>query len=1103
MSVQVDVLGELEVRVGDPDPAPVDLGGPKPRALVGLLVAGEGRPVPVEHLIDQMWGEDPPARVEVSLQSYVARLRKSWAAAEGEQATRRLRTHAGGYSLDLGDAALDVRRFTDLLREARATGDDAGRLRLLEEALQLWRGRPYAGLGCPGLEAEATRLEELRVGALEDVWDLRLRRGDHAEAVAALEQLTRTHPLHEQWWALLARALYAARRQGEALAALRRAREHLAEELGIDPGPELRRLEEAVLRQDPSLEGPAAPPVAESPPPEPLPAATRATASRPLVGREVQLQLVEQALAAAAAGRGQVVVVAGDPGVGKTRLLDTAAAAALDQGFAVGRGGWEDEGAPPLWGWSRACAAALGTASVLDVDGDNATTASFRRAEAMVGAIDRPTLLVLDDVHWADADSLRLLRRVGAEAGQAPLAVLVGVRSVEAEQVPAVADALVTLLRSGAQRVDLAGLEPQQVAAWVSDSTGVTVDEDVAARLVDRTGGNPFYISELVRLLVAQGALGDPTAPAWQAVPTGVRDVVRHRLSRLDPDVTAVAQVAAVAGRSFDHQVVATAAGLELDVVEEAVEALQGQGLVAEASPGRSRFAHALVRDAVYDAVGSAARARTHAAVAIALERHHVGEVAAHASELAEHYRLAGPAHARAGWLFAGSAAEHAAARSAHDEALRLWQGAAGLQPRDPDATAEDRERLLLGRARALIGLSRTLESWEPVREAAVSAMGRDAPLAAAHALLTVTEGFVWGWRLHPFHDDDAIALWRRVLDASRDAGADGALVARLTAGLAFECFFKPELEAEGTELAESAVRLVRESTADPRVRLDVVQLSLTALLRPEHLDRTTVMADEFVELAVRVGDPARLSAALTGRAAVRGEGGWIDQARSDVVRAADLAHRHRLSQNLMVTGWARAHLLQMEARWDEAEELLAELATLEATLAVSGVAIGLAQLAVISEHRGRLPQLRDTLGPAAPFHPFLREMYALSVIRSGDHDEARRWLGPWPEQPALNRDYLWLTATVVRSWVWRALGDRDAIGDLRDALLPYVDRMAYGSATVAFLGSVAHWVGVLEVELGEPDTARAHLGAALEVHQRHGLDYWEGLSRRELAALG
>ena len=262
-------------------------------------------------------------------------------------------------------------------------------------------------------------------------------------------------------------------------------------------------------------------------------------------------------------------------------------------------------------------------------------------------------------------------------------------------------------------------------------------------------------------------------------------------------------------------------------------------------------------------------------------------------------------------------------------------------------------------------------------------------------------------------------------------------------------------------------------------------------------------MADEFVELAVRVGDPARLSAALTGRAAVRGEGGWIEQARSDVVRAADLARRHRLSQNLMVTGWARSHLLQMEARWDEAEELLAELATLEATLAVSGVAIGLAQLAVISEHRGRLPQLRDTLGPAAPFHPFLREMYALSVIRSGDHDEAHRWLGPWQEQPALHRDYLWLTATVVRSWVWRALGDRDAIGDLRDALLPYVDRMAYGSATVAFLGSVAHWVGVLEVELGEPEAARAHLGAALEVHQRHGLDYWEGLSRRELAALG
>ena len=284
MSVQVDVLGELEVRVGDPDPRPVDLGGPKPRALVGLLVAGEGRPVPVEHLIDQMWGEDPPARVEVSLQSYVARLRKSWIAAEGEQAPRRLRTHAGGYSLDLGDAHVDVRRFTDLLRGARGTGDDRSRLRQLDEALALWRGRPYAGLGCPGLEAEATRLEELRVGALEELWDLRLRRGEHAEAIAALEQLTRTHPLHEQWWALLARALYAARRQGDALAALRRAREHLAEELGIDPGPELRRLEEAVLRQDPSLEGPASPPAIGAPRPRSAPQAC-ARHPKPAAGR--------------------------------------------------------------------------------------------------------------------------------------------------------------------------------------------------------------------------------------------------------------------------------------------------------------------------------------------------------------------------------------------------------------------------------------------------------------------------------------------------------------------------------------------------------------------------------------------------------------------------------------------------------------------------------------------------------------------------------------------------------------------------------------------------------------------------------------------------
>lgn len=1115
--MEVRVLGGLEVLL---EGRAVDLGGPKPRELLGLLVAAEGRPIPVERLIDQIWGDHPPARVEASLQSYVARLRRALEPhRDPRDPARALRTHAGGYSLDVDDAAVDARRFVDLLRQARArSAGDPDRLPLLEDALSLCRGTAYAGTSSPALEAEATRLEELRLGALEEVWELRLGRGEHVEAVAELEQLVRLHPLREQLWALLARSLYRGARQGDALAAVRRAREHLADELGVDPGPELRRLEEALLRQDPDLDlAPAAVEVSAGPvsspasPPAPSPAPSSAPSlaqpSPPDVfGRDAALGVLDGVLDDAVAGAGRVVVLGGEPGVGKTALADSVVRTALERGFCIGRGGWDDEGCPPLWAWSRAVTQLAGSAAVLDVDGADATTASFRQGEALLAAargLPGPGLLVLDDIHWADPDSLRLLRRVGAEVGHAPLVVVAPVRDTDAVARPQLAEVLAALARSGAVRLDLGGLDPGSVRTWVAAQTGVELTPAMADRIVTRTGGNPFYVTELVRLLVAEGALADPDAPAWEAVPSGVRDVVRHRLAQLSDEAAGVVRTAATVGRTFDHGLVAVAAQLPLESVEDAVETLQVLGLVEDAGPGRSRFSHALVRDAVHDGLTGTARSRNHAAVAAAMEQRHLGHVAEHAAELAEHYRLAGPAHARSGWVFAAQAARHAAGRSAHDEALRQWTVALELQAQDPAATAPEREELLLGQARALIGVARTLDSWAPVAEAASSALARDDVLAAAAALLTVTEDLVWGWRLHPFYDQAGIDLWAAVRDGLIEAGADRYLLARVTGGLAFECFFKPGLEEESTRLAEEAVRLAREATNDPRERLDVIQLALAALHRSELLERRLPLAAEFVDLATKVGDPARLSAALVMRAADLGELGRLEEARSDVVRAHDLAERHRLSQNLMITGWARSLLLQVEARWDEAERALDELDAFESTLSVSGTSIGLGQRAVMRELQGRLPELREVLEGYVDFHPVFREMYALAVIRSGEPDQARRWLGPYAEQPPVPRDYLWTTITALRSWVWTALGDGEAAADLHARLEPYADRLVYGSGTVVFLGSVQHWLGELAAVAGDREAARRHLEAALDVHHRLGLPFWEARTRAALDRLG
>ena len=1099
--MHVRVLGDLEVIV---DQQTVDLGGPKPKALLAHLVAAEGRPVAVEQLIAQIWGEEPPARVEASLQSYVARLRRVLEPERdpGSQA-QRLRTHAGAYSLTLTADDVDARRFVVLVRDARkrAAAEPDAAVQLYEEALALWHGDPYPSLSGPTLEAEATRLAELRLGAVTQMWELRLNRGEHADAVAELEQLTRLHPLREQLWGLLALALYRSSRQGDALAALRRLRENLAEELGVDPSPELRRLEEAILRQEPALSPPPAPAVVTdraSPAEEP----ESAGVEDPLFGREVELSSAVDVLAAVTEGRGRIVLLIGEPGIGKTRFAEALAARAAAMGFRTARGGWEPESGPPLWGWTRAVGQLLGDTELLTSEQDvtDAASASFRQADALLGELrdGPPSLLVLDDVHWADAGSLRLLRRVAAELGGVPVALVVALRSAPAEISDPVADVLAAVARLEPLRIELDGLGPEAIREWVSRQAGVTIGDDVAGELANRTDGNPFFVTELVRLLLSEGALSDLGSPVWRTVPGGVRDVVRQRLASLPESTVTVLRTAAVAGRSFDLAVVTDVVGDEV-VVEDGVEAAQVLGLVDEELPGRYRFTHALVRNAVRETMSAPARVRAHAAVGAALERVHGGRIAEHAVELAEHYRLAGPTYRRSAWVFAKAAAHAAASRSTHDEALRLFTEAALLQDDDPTTEPAEREEVLVGRVRALTRLARPLEAWDPAAQAARSALAREDFPAAARALLSVTEAAVWGWRRSPEWDDEAIGLWEEVLAAQ--PSEDVLTRARLTAAIALELLYRPGSADRATRLADEAVSLVRRAAPGSREELQVMRLAQMSLLRPDLLHHRAALSDQIVALASRVGEPSDLAGALTARAHDHGDRARLNDVLSDVVRSHELAERHHLSQNLMVSGWCLALRRQLDGDLDGAEQSIRELEAFQATLAMSGVGIGLCQLANIRDLQGRMPELEPTLRQAGAFHPALRELHALALLRAGEHGQLRMLLGPYAEQPELAFDYMWLPFMAIRAEIWSGLEDVDASTDLYARLEPYADRLAF-SAPVAFRGSVHHALGELARVTGDRPAARRHLEAARQVHDELGLEAWVGRTDEALLRL-
>ena len=260
-SLRLLLLGPLEARR---DGTVLDLGPRKQRAVLALLLLNANRVVPTERLIDDLWGESPPETARSALQVYVAGLRK----ALGPDGAV-LRTAAPGYVLDVPPGSLDLDRFKSLRAEARAATDSARKAELLHGALALWRGGPLAELGSePFAPAAAAQLEQLRLGALEERIDADLALGRHAQLIPELNGLVAEHPYHEPFRAQLMLALYRAGRQADALAAYRAAREDFMDGLGLEPGPDLKALERAVLEQDPALGGPAAPPQTGEEPPQ-------------------------------------------------------------------------------------------------------------------------------------------------------------------------------------------------------------------------------------------------------------------------------------------------------------------------------------------------------------------------------------------------------------------------------------------------------------------------------------------------------------------------------------------------------------------------------------------------------------------------------------------------------------------------------------------------------------------------------------------------------------------------------------------------------------------------------------------------------------------
>ena len=705
------VLGPLEV-VGA-DGATLPVGGHKQRALLALLILYRNQAVSASRLVDGLWGDGPPRGAEVTLRSHVSHLRRHLAGVAPHDA---LTTDPAGYRLVLPAGQVDVDRFEQLVglgQEALGLDRPARAAAHIREALALWRGRPFADLDevdAAGLEV--ARLEELRLGALEVLAAAELAAGRHREVVGELEALVAEHPFHERFCALLMVALYRSGRQAEALEAYSRARARLADELGLDPGPELQALSQSVLRQDPGLLGGAEAPAPARPvrregrdgPHRPPDAVFAAMAGAAMVGRSSEVARLDAAWQDAARGGRRLVLVSGEAGIGKTHLLAGLAQRVASGGHPVLVGRCAAEGVPfgPVTEALRSSdevrreveeapeAVVHALAPLLDeavaVPGHRAREApasadlSVSSSVAVVlgrVAADRPLLLVVENAELIDPSSALLLAHL-VERMPAGVLVVVGYRDPPGGRHPPLLRLVGDVAsRDLTERIVLGPLGEAELADLVR---GVLPDVDrVAHRLWQHTGGNPFYALETSRVLAGVAGGADPDA--WE-VPVGVRDVLRHRLASVSSRAGEVLPVAAVLGAEVDVELLAQVVRLPEDDVAQVLDEGVAAGLLVESGAswaGRYAFPHTVVRDALRsDVAGLHLRALHLRAAEALMSRPRRGRGGSAA--IAVHLRAAGAA-ADPGEAarFSLEAAQEAGAVYAWDEAIDHAQAAVEL----------------------------------------------------------------------------------------------------------------------------------------------------------------------------------------------------------------------------------------------------------------------------------------------------------------------------------------------------------------------------------------------------------------------------------------
>ncbi|MGH2740296.1 MAG: ATP-binding protein [Actinomycetota bacterium] len=858
--------------------------------------------------------------------------------------------------------------------------------------------------------------------------------------------------------------------------------------------------------------------------------------STALVGRSRELETLVGALDEALAGRGQLILISGEPGIGKSRLADELAGRARERGATVLWGRcWEAGGAPAYWPWVQSLRTFLtdlepdelreqmgvGIADIAQIVPEirdlapdtpkpppldpeaarfrlfDSTTAFLRRA-SQANAI----VLVLDDLHAADTPSLLLLEFLASIVDETSVLIVGTYREVD----PTLDDPLLRsvgqLNRQKATRLlPLVGLSEREVGELVRLTTGREVPDALVREVHRKTEGNPLFVGEIVRLLAAEGRLQPDATTVPISIPEGAHQVIGRRLDRLSRDCLDVLTVASVLGREFGLDVLAQTSRLARgDLIRLLDEAATARAVgEVPGVPGRLRFAHALIRDTLYERLGPVRRMRLHREAGEYLERMHADDLGPHLAEIALHFFEAAPAEGPEHAVdYARRAADRAASLLAYEEAARLYGMALRALDMQGGASAKIRCDLLLSLGEVEMKAGNSAVSKETFLKAAEVARNLGAPEYLARAALGYGGRFVWA---RAAGDRNLIPLLEDALAALGDEDTEdrARVLSRLSGALRDQRSRHPRWS-----LSEEAVEIARR-LGDSATLAWTLEARFAAIWEPGTLDERWAIATEMLRLAEEAGDRERILQAQGYRAHALLETGEIAEAR------AALAAEKRLAEELAqppwrwlnAVGWAALALF--EGRFDQAEVLIGEALDLGRRAQSMDAAVSFTlQTYVLRREQARVEELEDEISRSVqeyPWYPMFRCVLAHLYCELGREREAREAFEALAvdDFAVLPVDSQWLFAMSCLPEVARFLGDTERASRLHELLRPHAGRNVYGVPEVLG-GAVARYVGICAATMSSWDEACGLLEQAIEMNERMGALPWVARTRFDYA---